>query len=136
MVVSSSHQQANKFSLNRDRLWAWSPERKETAKICTIDVTIAVDVGLRQDGVDGSPEREHGTKIRAVNDLVVCDVGVLAGWTFTDVGDAVGVGVGELAVEDLAVVDDVVIVAVGGPLIDRSNINGLWEACTIIPPTA
>ena len=97
------------------RLWAWSPEREEDAKVCTIDFTIAVDVGLRKDWVDRSPERKHGTKIRAVNDLVVGDVGVLALWLLADVGDAVGVGVSELAGEDLTVVDDVVVVAVGGP---------------------
>ncbi len=97
------------------RLWARAPERKEKAKVCTIDFTIAVDVGLRQDGVDRSPEREHGTKIRAVNDLVVGDVCISALWLFADIRDAIGVGVGELAGEDLTVVDDVVVVAVGGP---------------------
>ena len=103
------------------RLWARSPERKEKAKVCTIDFTIAVDVGLRKDRVDRSPEREYGTKIRAVNDLVVGDVGVLALWLFADIRDAVGVGVGELAGEDLAVVDDAVVVAVGGPFGDEST---------------
>ena len=97
------------------RLWAWSPEREEDAKVCTIDFTIAVDVGLRKDWVDRSPEREHGTKIGTVNDLVVGDVRVSAQWLFADIRDAIGVGVGELAGEDLAVVDDVVVVAVGGP---------------------
>jgi hypothetical protein len=34
------------------------------------------------------------------------EIDVIARWTFADVGDAVGVGIGELALEDLTVVDD------------------------------
>ena len=97
------------------RLWARAPVREQDANVCAIDLTISIDVSLWQHWIDWSPECEQGTKICTINDVVVSDVGVLALWLFTDIGDAVSVGVSELAGEDLAVVDDVVVVAVGGP---------------------
>ena len=97
------------------RLGAWSPVREEEANVCTVYLTISINVSLWQHWVDRPPEREQGTKIRAVNDLVVGDVRVSALWLFADIRDAVGVGIGELAGEDLTVIDDAVVVAVGGP---------------------
>ena len=91
--------------------------REEEANVCTVYLTISINVSLWQHWVDRPPEREQGTKIRTVNDLVVGDVRVLAPWLFADIGDAVSVGVGQLTLEDLAVVDDAVVVTVGGPFV-------------------
>jgi len=97
------------------RLWARAPVREEDANVCTVYLAISINVSLWQHWVDRSPESEQGTKIRTINNVVVGDVRVSALWLFADIRDAIGVGVGELTGEDLAVVDDVVVVAVGGP---------------------
>ena len=49
------------------RLWARAPVREEDANVCTVYLTITINVSLWQHWVDRPPEREQGTKIRTVN---------------------------------------------------------------------
>jgi hypothetical protein len=43
-----------------------------------------------------APEREQYAKVAALDNSIQVDIDVMARWTFADVGDAVGVCVGEL----------------------------------------
>ena len=97
---------------------AGAPEREHDPKICAVHEPVAVDVSTRECRAGWAPEGEQYAKVGAIDNSIQIEIDVMARWTFADVGDAVGVGVGELTIEDLAVVDDVVVVAVGGPFDD------------------
>jgi len=57
--------------------------------------------------------------------VVVSDISVLALWLFADIGDAVGIRVGELTGDDLAVINNIVVVAVGRPFANGSKASGV-----------
>ena len=69
----------------------------------------AVVVAVELVGVGGG-----GAVVEGVGDAVGVRVNTRSS-LFAAVGDAIGVRVGDIAREDLAVIDDVVVVAVGGP---------------------
>ena len=94
---------------------ARSPIGEQAAEICAIHESVPIEIrprGWRHD----APFAEEHAEIAAVDDVILVDVAKAAAVAgLAAIGDVVGVRVGEGAVEDLAVVDDVVVVAVGGP---------------------
>ena len=104
------------FSLGiRVSVRAGAPECEHDPQISTIHNAIAVDVSAWECRADWSPEREQYAKVAAIDNSIQIEIDVIARWTFADVGNAVGVGVDDLAEQDLAIVDNTVIVAVGVP---------------------
>ena len=99
---------------------ARSPIGEQATEICTIHESVPIEIrprGWRHD----APFAEEHAKIAAVDDVIHVDVTKAAAVAWlAAIGDVVGVRVGELTVEDLAVVDDAVRVAVGGPFENRS----------------
>ena len=85
---------------------AGAPKREHDPKICPVHEPVAVDVSTRECRADCAPEGEQYAKVAAIDNSIQIEIDVMARWTFADVGDAVGVGVVQLPLEDLAVVDD------------------------------
>ena len=99
----------------RDALVATrTPIREQNAEVGT--VYDAVDVEVARDRRSGAgcwaPVGKQYAKVAAVNGAVDVDVAD----AFAGVRDTVIVGIRELSDPDLAVVDDAIVVAVGGPL--------------------
>ena len=95
-------------------LRASAPEREQDPQVGTVHESILVEIGFGERRVR-PPLGEHDAEIGAVHVEVTVDVGIHAGGLLADIRDAVGIGISNLAGEDLSVVDDAVVVSVGGP---------------------
>ena len=110
---------------------ARSPIGEQATEICAIHESVLIEIrprGWRND----APFAEEHAEIAAVDDVIhidVTDAAAVAG--LAAVGDVVGIGIGELTVEDLAEVDDVVVVAVGGPFNDEASI-GIGDETNVV----
>ena len=99
----------------RDALVATrTPIREQNAEVGA--VYDAVDVEVARDRRSGAgcwaPVGKQYAKVAAVNGAVDVDIAD----AFAGIRDTVIVGIRELSDPDLAVVDDAVVVAIGGPL--------------------
>ena len=102
---------------------ARAPIGEQEAEVGAVHESVPIEIRLRG-WRDGAPFAEEHAEIAAVDDVIyvdVTDAAIVAG--LAAVGDVVGVRVGEGAVEDLAVVDDVVVVAVVGPFDQQDSRN-------------
>ena len=99
---------------------ARAPIGEQEAEVGAVHESVPIEIRLRG-WRDGAPFAEEHAEIAAVDDVIyvdVTDAAIVAG--LAAVGDVVGVRVGEGTGKDLAVVDDAIGVAVGGPFENRS----------------
>ena len=111
------------------------PQPASSASATTGGATTTATFGVGTGGVVALVAAAEGRTI-CRGDTVVADIADAAGADrLADVGNAVAVLVEERAVEDLAVVDDAVAVAVGRPLDDITLWHGATVTTSVIPPT-
>lgn len=99
---------------------ARAPVCKQESKVGAVHVAIAVDVGAGERRAHRAPEGEKCAEVCSIDDSGWVEViGVTSrAWNafFAAVGDVVAIAIRERTVEALAIVNDAVAVAVGGPL--------------------